>query len=129
MHTTAGLMEFRERILRGPRPPHHRVDRQTRKFMVYMFAGTRGGITRLRIVMLLLGSPRNTHRLARAMGLDYKAVQHHLRIMERNNIVSRDGGGYGAPYRASAFLERNISALPDAIDRLEYKMGSRKTYI
>lgn len=132
MHTThmnAQLVEFRQQIRTTAGDSDHKVDRQTRKLLMYMFTGTRGGFTRLRITMLLLDAPCNTHRLAQRLGLDYKAVQHHLRVMEKNNLVSRTGDRYGALYHISNLLEYNISALLEAIDRLERKLNSKKVYI
>jgi len=127
--STAQLLEFREQIQKTSGASNRKVDRQTRKLLVYMFTGTRGGFTRLRIIMMLLGRPYNTHQLARELGLDYKAIQHHLKVMEKNNLVSKIGERYGALYHISNFLEHNISALTEAIDRLERKMNSKKVYI
>jgi len=126
---TTQLLEFREQIRKTSKASNHKVDRQTRKLLVYLFTGTRGGFTRLRITMMLLEQPYNTHRLARELGLDYKAIQHHLKVMEKNNLVSKTGERYGALYHISNFLEYNISALTEAIDRLERKLNSKKVYI
>jgi len=126
---TTQLLEFREQIRKTSKASNHKVDRQTRKLLVYLFTGTRGGFTRLRITMVLLEQPYNTHRLARELGLDYKAIQHHLKVMEKNNLVSKTGERYGALYHISNFLEYNISALTEAIDRLERKLNSKKVYI
>lgn len=126
---TTQLLEFREQIRKTSKASNHKVDRQTRKLLVYLFTGTRGGFTRLRITMMLLEQPYNTHRLARELGLDYKAIQHHLKVMEKNNLVSKTGERYGALYHISNFLEYNISALAEAIDRLERKLNSKKVYI
>ncbi len=127
--STAQLLEFKEQIQKATEASSHKADRQSRKLLVYVFTGTRGGFTRLRITMMLLDRPYNTHQLAQELGFDYKAIQHHLRVMEKNNLVCKIGGRYGALYHVSIFLEYNISALIDAIDRLEYKMNSKKVYI
>ncbi len=127
--STAQLLEFKEQIQKTVGASDRRVDRHTKKLLVYMFTGTRGGLTRLRIIMMLTDRPYNTHQLSIEMGLDYKAVQHHLRIMEKNNLVSKIGEKYGALYHVSNFLEYNIHVLIEAIDRLERKMSSKKVYI
>ena len=127
--STTQLLEFKEQIQKTTEASDHKVDRQTRKLLVYMFTGTRGGFTRLRITMLLLEQPYNTHQLSQELGLDYKAIQHHLKVMEKNNLVSKIGEKYGALYHISNFLEYNISALIEAIDKLERKMNSKKVYI
>lgn len=96
---------------------------------MYLFTSTRGGFTRLRIVMLLLKQPINTHQLSQELDLDYKAVQHHMKVLEKNNIVSKIGEKYGAVYHLSNFLEINICALDDAIEKLERQMTFKKVYI
>ncbi len=110
--------------------PRAKTDRHTKSLLLYLFSGTRGGFTRLRMVMLLLERPRNTHQLALEMGLDYKAVKHHTRVMEKNSMLARTGGGYGACLHLSNLLEHNVCALEEVIDVLERKRRSKKkTYI
>ena len=83
----------------------------------------------MRIIMLLLEKPFNTHQLSKELELDYKAVQHHMKVLEKNNMVSKVGEKYGAVYHLSNFLEINISALDEAIDKLDRKMNHKKVYI
>ena len=83
----------------------------------------------MRIIMLLLEKPFNTHQLSQELELDYKAVQHHMKVLEKNNMVSKVGEKYGAVYHLSNFLEINISALDEAIDKLDRKMNHKKVYI
>ena len=83
----------------------------------------------MRIIMLLLEKPFNTHQLSQELDLDYKAVQHHMKVLEKNNMVSKVGDKYGAVYHLSNFLEINISALDEAIDKLDRKMNQKKVYI
>ena len=79
--------------------------------------------------MLLLEKPFNTHQLSQKLDLDYKAVQHHMKVLEKNNMVSKVGEKYGVVYHLSNFLEINISALDEAIDKLDRKMNHKKVYI
>jgi len=79
--------------------------------------------------MMLLEKPLNTHQLSQKLDLDYKAVQHHMKVLEKNNMVSKIGDKYGAVYHLSNFLEINIGALDDAIDKLDRKMNHKKVYI
>ena len=48
--------------------------------------------------------------LAEALGLDYKAIQHHIVVLEKNNLVSKIGEKYGVVYFISNYLEVNIDA-------------------
>jgi predicted transcriptional regulator len=127
--TTAQLLEFKKMIRAQPGSDVHKPDRQTKRLLLYLFTGTRGGYTRLRVVMLLLQRPYNTHQLAQELDLDYKAVQHHMRVLEKNNLVTKIGEKYGAIFHISNFLEHNIRTLDDAIDKLDRKMNSKKVYL
>ena len=126
---TTQLLELKEMIKAKPESENHKPDKQTRKLLFYLFTGTRGGFTRLRIIELLLKQPYNTHQLAQGLGLDYKAVQHHMRVLEKNNMVNKIGEKYGAIFHLSNFLEYNIRTLDEAITKLERKMNSKKVYI
>lgn len=123
------LLEFKEKIYSRSSITQRKPDKETRKLLFYIFTSTRGGYTRLRIIMMLLERPLNTHQLALELSLDYKAVQHHMKVLEKNNIVSKIGEKYGAIYHLSNFLEINIRSLDEAIDKLDRKMNQKKVYL
>jgi DNA-binding transcriptional ArsR family regulator len=123
------LLEFKE-ILRSRHVAEPRkIDRQTRKLLLYLFTSTRGGFSRLRIIIHLLDQPCNTHQLAKKLDLDYKAVQHHLKVLEKNNMVSKIGEKYGVIFYLSNFLEIHIGALDEAIEKLDQKLNHEKVYL
>ena len=125
--TRAQLLEFKE-ILRS-KSEQRKPDKQTSKLLFYLFTSTRGGFTRLRIIMLLLKQSYNTHQLTLELQLDYKAVQHHMKVLEKNNMILKIGERYGAIFHLSQFLEINIGALDMAIDKLDQKMNQKKVYL
>ena len=127
--STQQLLEFKEIIRSRSTSEQRKTDKETRKLLFYLFTSTRGGFTRLRIIMLLLENPLNTHQLSQDLDLDYKAVQHHMKVLEKNNMVSKIGEKYGAIYHLSNFLEINIRTLDEAIDKLYRKMNHKKVYI
>jgi DNA-binding transcriptional ArsR family regulator len=126
---TNQLLEFKEIIKSKQISEQRKPDKQTRTLLLYLFTSTRGGLTRLRIIIHLLEKPYNTHQLAQKLDLDYKAVQHHMRVLEKNNMVSKIGEKYGAIFHLSNFLEMNINALIEAIDKLDKKMNHKKVYM
>lgn len=126
---TNQLLEFKEIIRSRQESNQRKPDKQTRKLLFYLFTSTRGGFTRLRIIMSLLDKPYNTHQLSQELELDYKAIQHHMKVLEKNNMVSKIGEKYGAIFHLSNFLEMNIFALDEAIDKLDRKMNHKKIYI
>ncbi|MGV7225805.1 MAG: ArsR/SmtB family transcription factor [Nitrosopumilus sp.] len=123
------LLEFKEIIRSKQTSNQRKPDKQTRKLLIYLFTSTRGGLTRLRIIIHLLDQPYNTHQLAQKLELDYKAVQHHMKVLEKNNMVSKIGDKYGAIFHLSNFLEINIGALDEAIDKLDRKINHKKVYL
>ena len=85
-------------------------DPNARRLLWYLFAGSKGGDNRIRIVDLLKERPYNINQLAEALGLDYKAIQHHIMVLEKNNLVSKIGQKYGVLYFISNYLEANIES-------------------
>ena len=62
--------------------------------------------------------PTNTYQLAKEMKLDYKAVQHHLKILEQNNLVTRVGNNYGATYFPSGLFEDGEAVFDEIVSKL-----------
>ena len=86
------------------------LDSNAKRLLWYLFAGSRGGNNRIKIIGLLKEQPYNMNQLAEALGLDYKAIQHHIVVLEKNNLVSKIGEKYGVVYFISNYLEVNIDA-------------------
>ena len=126
---TNQLLEFKEIIRSKQSSNQRKPDKQTRKLLLYLFTSTRGGLTRLRIIINLLEQPCNTHQLAQKLELDYKAVQHHMKVLEKNNMVSKIGEKYGAIFHLSNFLEILVGTLGEAIDKLDRKLNYTKIYM
>jgi DNA-binding transcriptional ArsR family regulator len=85
-------------------------DREAKRLLWYLFAGSRGGENRIRIIELIKEQPHNINQLAEALGIDYKSVQHHIGVLEKNNMVTKVGEKYGVIYFISNYLEANIEA-------------------
>ena len=82
-----------------------------RKNFLYLIYGTKGGYTRIKIILLLLKRPYNANQITKELNLDYKTVQHHLRIMEENNIIVSSKKKYGSVYFTSEMMKMNIDVL------------------
>ena len=85
-------------------------DPNARRLLWYLFAGSKGGDNRIRIIELLKERPYNINQLAEALRLDYKAIQHHIVALEKNNLVNKMGEKYGILYFISNYLEANIES-------------------
>ena len=86
------------------------LDPTARRLLWYLFAGSRGGYNRIRIIELLKERPHNINQLSGALGLEYKGVQHHISMLEKNNLVTRFGEKYGILYFISDYLEKNMES-------------------
>ena len=98
-------------------------DPNAKRILWYIFAGSKGGINRARIIDLLKEHPYNMNQLAEALKLDYKAIQHHISVLEKNNIVSKIGEKYGVLYFISNYLETNIDAFNEIRSHMKMKSG------
>ncbi len=96
-------------------------DPGAKRLFWYLFAGSRGGDTRIKIIMLLKERPHNTNQLAETMGLDYKAIQHHIGVLEKNNLITRQGEKYGVMFFISTYLEVNIDAFEEICNKIGKK--------
>ncbi len=70
----------------------------------YVFAGSKGGINRARIIRSLEKRPLNANQLALKLKLDYKTVTHHLKVLQKNELLNSRGNGYGNMYFISRYL-------------------------
>ena len=98
-------------------------DPEAKRLLWFLFAGSRGGENRIRIIDLLKEQPHNMNQLAEALGLDYKAVQHHVGVLEKNNMVTRAGEKYGVLYFISNYLEANLEAFNEVRAAIDKKVG------
>lgn len=97
-------------------------DPDVKRLFWYIFAGSRGGLNRLRIISSLKEKPLNINQLAKELGLDYKAIQHHIKILEKNNLITKIGEKYAVTYFISTFLEVNM----ETFEEIEAKLDKSK---
>jgi DNA-binding transcriptional ArsR family regulator len=101
-------------------------DPDAKRLLWFLFAGSRGGENRIKIIDFLKKRPYNTNQLADALGVDYKLVQHHIGVLERNNMVTKTGEKYAVLYFISNYLEANIEAFNEIQAALEKHNQSGK---
>ena len=83
-------------------------DKQFKMLLWSVFAGSKGCINRVKIVSKLSRSPQNTNQLSEELGLDYKVVERHLEVLEKNKLVNKVGIRYSVTYFLSPKLESNL---------------------
>ena len=98
-------------------------EKYLKRLLWYLFAGTRGGPSRAEIIRAIQNRPSNANQLAQILRVDYKTIQHHVRVLEDNGlVVPSDKGTYGAVLFLTPKMEE---ALP-ILDEIWSKIGRRK---
>ena len=104
-----------------------RPDLSYAKHLLWMvFAASKGGQNRIRIVFALKRSQFNAHQLTKELDLNYRAIQHHLQVLERNNLISHIGQKYGTNYFLSSLLETNMKAFDELVLNLSRGKHDKK---
>jgi len=94
---------------------------ETKKLFWVLFAGNRGSDARIRIMSVLRKRPRNKNQLSIELGIDYKNIQHHIKILEKNNLVKKTGNQYGMTYYVSELFMHNEIAFDEIRDKLKIR--------
>jgi hypothetical protein len=56
--------------------------------------------------------------MAEVLNLDYKAVQHHVDVLKKNNLISPMGEKYGIMYFVSNYLESNLETFEEIVSKI-----------
>ena len=96
---------------------------ETKSLFWYLFVGTKGGHTRVRIISHLRNKPSNKNQIAKDLGMDYKGIEHHIKILEKNNLVTKIGDKYGATYFVSSLFEEGQEVFDEILAKLIKKGG------
>ena len=97
---------------------------ETKKLFWFLFVGSRGSDSRIRIMSVLRKRPGNTNQLSRELGMDYKGIKHHIKILKENNLVKHVGKKYARTCLVSVFFEANETVFDEIVIKLEKKIGN-----
>jgi len=84
----------------------------------HLFAGTRGGLNRIRILQALSLRPYNLNQLSKLLSCDYKTAQHHLSVLMESGLVKPGEKKYGGIYFLSEFAVGNMPLLKSIWKRI-----------
>jgi DNA-binding transcriptional ArsR family regulator len=84
----------------------------------WLIAGTRGGLTRAKIIKVLKETPQNANQLATSLKLDYRTIRHHLEVLEKNKLIVSAGEGYGTTYFLSPVMEENYALFEEILKKI-----------
>jgi DNA-binding transcriptional ArsR family regulator len=84
----------------------------------WLIAGTRGGVTRAKIIKALREKPQNANQLATLLKMDYRTIRHHLKVLQKNRIITSAGEGYGTTYFLSVEMEENYAVFEEIMKKI-----------
>lgn len=94
-------------------------DPRFKRILWFLFASTRGGSTRARIMNLINEMPANTNQISTNLNLNYKTVIHHLNVLIKNGlIITEDKGIYGSTYFLTPLMEQNFQLFNEILEKI-----------
>lgn len=83
------------------------MDSGLKRILWWLLAGARGGENRARLILAIRERPANANQLCERLGLDYKTVRHHLKVLQESQVIMTSGQDYGAVYLLTQPMETN----------------------
>lgn len=94
---------------------HTESHKEVKTLFLFIFANSKGGPTRIKIIVLLKRGNLNVHQLSTALRMDYKCISHHIDVLEKNNLVGKFGNGYGTTFFITPLLEKNMEVFNEIL--------------
>ncbi len=94
------------------------ISRQFRHLMWYVFAGSSGGMERIRIAGLLRDMPSGTRKISEKLDMEPSAVLNHVKILMDNGMVELGGKKDDSMFFLSGAFENEISTFSEILERL-----------
>jgi DNA-binding transcriptional ArsR family regulator len=115
------LLTIKPNKIRGQRPGAKQMSASARplKYLLgWLIAGTRGGLTRAKIIQALREAPQNANQLANLLKMDYRTIRHHLEVLEKNRLIVSAGEEYGKTYFLSTIMEENYALFEEILKKV-----------
>ena len=90
-----------------------------KRLLWWLLVATRGGEMRLKIVELLENEPSNINRISKVLGVNYRTIEHHIKVLEDNHLIIPEGQKYGKVYFLSPSLIRNKWLIGEILKKRE----------
>ena len=106
------------------------IDKYADELFSSVFTGMGGRYTRLRILCEIVEVSLNALQISKKLNLDYKTIIYNLQVLIKNNLIIKEGNGYGDVYSPAEIVKSNLPTLYAVIRKVEAKLDAReKTYI
>ncbi|MDA4112009.1 MAG: winged helix-turn-helix domain-containing protein [Thaumarchaeota archaeon] len=99
-----------------------RDDPDLRRLLWFLLGGKRGGENRARIIQIVWRRPSNLNQLAKELDLQYKAVQHHVRVLVTSSLLVSSGEKYGTVYMLSPWFEHHMEIFVEVCGSIGFEL-------
>ncbi|MFB5598406.1 MAG: ArsR/SmtB family transcription factor [Nitrosopumilaceae archaeon] len=97
-------------------------DRRFKLILLSLIYGTKGGINRAKILNMIYEKPQNINQIALELKVDYKTVQHHIKILTKNGMIEKNPETrYAANYTLTPIMKENIFSLKEILEKIGTK--------
>lgn len=91
----------------------------------WLLKATRGGDMRTKIMKSIMDEPKNANRIRRELGVNYRTIEHHLKVLADNTLVMSQGDRYGKIYFLSPSASKNLDIFQRIFDEVSTEDGKR----
>lgn len=65
-----------------------------------------------------MGHHNNANQLAKILGIEYKTIRHHLEVLVKHGIITRNHDGYPDLYFISNNIAESLNSFDDKKEKL-----------
>jgi predicted transcriptional regulator len=94
------------------------ISKQFRHLMWYTFAGTSGGMERIKIMGLLRERPYNTKQLCMKLDMELSDLIHHIDILAENRFIELGGKKGDSMFFVSDMFENEMATFEEILEKL-----------
>ncbi|MEM0158861.1 MAG: winged helix-turn-helix domain-containing protein [Thermoplasmataceae archaeon] len=73
----------------------------------------------MKIMRSILENPKNANQICSDLGVNYRTIEHHLKVLLDNHLVMTVGDGYGKTYFPGELAQNNLNMLIEIINKTE----------
>jgi len=95
-------------------------DPELRRALWFLLGGKRGGENRAKLIRSIRLKPSNMNQLANDLHLQYKTIQHHMRILVNSSLVVTSGEKYGTVFMLSPWFESHYETFEHICAKLGF---------
>lgn len=78
---------------------------------------------RYRMIQYIRDHPANANQISEGLNVNYRTIEHHLRVLAGNNLITYMGDGYGKVYFLSDFMTENIDISDEILSQIYKRTG------